>query len=70
VPVSTEAGALSALSAANKSFIAGNHVRISFGHAGIVKDFNGVKALDGIDLKVRAGEIVGCAARTAQASRH
>ena len=26
---------------------------------GIVKDFNGVKALDGIDLKVRAGEIVG-----------
>ena len=26
---------------------------------GIVKDFNGVKALDGIDLKVSAGEIVG-----------
>ena len=26
---------------------------------GIVKDFNGVKALDGIDLKVRAGEVVG-----------
>jgi len=26
---------------------------------GIVIDFNGVKALDGIDLKVRAGEIVG-----------
>ena len=26
---------------------------------GIVKDFNGVKALDGIDLKVKAGEIVG-----------
>ena len=26
---------------------------------GIVKDFSGVKALDGIDLKVRAGEIVG-----------
>ncbi len=26
---------------------------------GIVKDFNGVKALDGIDLKVHAGEVVG-----------
>ena len=26
---------------------------------GIVKDFNGVKALDGIDLKVRPGEVVG-----------
>jgi len=26
---------------------------------GIVKDFNGVKALDGIDLKVKAGEVVG-----------
>ena len=26
---------------------------------GIAKDFNGVKALDGIDLKVRPGEIVG-----------
>src|ERR1035437_11115718 len=26
---------------------------------GIVKDFNGVKALDGIDLKVRPAEIVG-----------
>ena len=26
---------------------------------GIVKDFNGVRALDGIDLKVRPGEVVG-----------
>lgn len=34
----------------------------------IGKDFNGVKALDGIYLKVRAGECVGLAARMALAN--
>ena len=36
---------------------------------GIVKTFDGVKALDGIDLTVRPANASGCAARTARASR-
>ena len=36
---------------------------------GITKEFAGVKAISGIDLKVRPGEIVGLCERTAPASR-
>ncbi|MFC7728015.1 hypothetical protein [Actinomadura keratinilytica] len=36
--------------------------------SGIVKEFPGVRALDGVDLTVRAGRCTACSGRTARAS--
>ena len=36
---------------------------------GIVKQFDGVRALDGIDLKIKAGECIGLCGETAPANR-
>ena len=36
--------------------------------SGIVKEFPGVRALDGVDLDVRPGEVHACSVRTAPAS--
>ena len=36
--------------------------------SGIVKEFPGVRALDGVDLEVRPARCTACSARTAPAS--